>query len=429
MQEQSAKYGPVFTLFTPRPIVCLNTYETIKEALTSPQTFFSDGKPNKGILNGYDQNWREQRRVSLRILRHFGTGKGRIEQKVMGSVADMLDNLEGMEDKTAVDMFGPLMLCVGNIINETLLGFMYKHSDSKEFLHFVQHIVDFLKSFRSMEIMVLQSCPFLKHLPPLSSAYRKVDEKMKMHFEFIASEAKQQMSIFDPDAPARTFVQAYLKEIQKDNNPFLNFEQLVYLLSDFWMDRMETTTTTMRWALMYLVKWPHIQRKAQAEIDSVIGRDRFPTSANQIAMPYTNALIAEIQRYAPVVSTVPHLCTEAQKVGGHNVPANTLVFVNFSNVLSRDPAFEEPDKFNPERFLESDGRTLRKDLLERLIAFGVGKRHCASEALARMSNFLILTSLLQRFTFEATGPVDLTPNYSVVTQPRTDHKYLLVPRV
>ncbi|KAH7713624.1 Protein CYP-14A2, partial [Aphelenchoides avenae] len=221
MQEQSAKYGPVFTLFTPRPIVCLNTYETIKEALTSPQTFFSDGKPNKGILNGYDQNWREQRRVSLRILRHFGTGKGRIEQKVMGSVADMLDNLEGMEDKTAVDMFGPLMLCVGNIINETLLGFMYKHSDSKEFLHFVQHIVDFLKSFRSMEIMVLQSCPFLKHLPPLSSAYRKVDEKMKMHFEFIASEAKQQMSIFDPDAPARTFVQAYLKEIQKDNNPFL----------------------------------------------------------------------------------------------------------------------------------------------------------------------------------------------------------------
>ncbi|KAH7720903.1 Protein CYP-14A2 [Aphelenchoides avenae] len=125
MQEQSAKYGPVFTLFTPRPLVCLNTFETIKEALvtkgehfvgklqTPPQQFFSDGKPNKGLLNGYGQNWREQRRVSLTILRNFGMGKGLMEQKVMGSVGDMLDHLEGMEDKTAVDMFEPLMVGTG----------------------------------------------------------------------------------------------------------------------------------------------------------------------------------------------------------------------------------------------------------------------------------------------------------------------------
>lgn len=92
-------------------------------------------------------------------------------------------------------------------------------------------------------------------------------------------------------------------------------------------------------------------------------------------MPYMNALIAEIERYAAVVPTVLHLCkslafcsvsvfaclgTETQKVGGHNVPANMLVFVNFFNVLSRDPVFEEPEKFSPERFLESDGKTLRK---------------------------------------------------------------------
>ncbi|KAH7713385.1 Protein CYP-14A2, partial [Aphelenchoides avenae] len=293
-------------------MVCLNTYETIKEALvikgehfvsrlqTPPQTFFSDGESNKGLLNGYDQNWMEQRRITLRILRHFGMGKGRTEQKVMSSVADMLDHLEGIEDKTAVDMLEPLMLCVGNIINDTLLGFIYKHSDSKEFLHFVQHIVDFLKSFRSMEIMVLQSCPFLKHLPPLYAAFQEMDEKATMvsasegkrkstrrlqHFEYIVSEATQQMNTFDPDAPARTFVQAYLKEMHSDSNPYLNFDQLVYVLSDFWIAVMETTTTTMRWALMCIVKWPHIQRKAQAEIDSVIGRDRFPTTADRIEMP------------------------------------------------------------------------------------------------------------------------------------------------
>ncbi|KAH7673141.1 CBN-CYP-14A1 protein, partial [Aphelenchoides avenae] len=299
---------------------------------------------------------------------------------------------------------------------------MYKHSNSKELLRFVHHIIDFMESTRSQEIMILQSWPFLKHLPPLSTAFRRVDEKMKLHFEFITSEAKQQLNAFDPNAPTRTFVQAYLKEMHKDSNPYLNFDQLVYVLSDFWMAGMETTTTTMRWALLYMVKWPHIQRKAQAEIDSVVGRDRFPTMADRMEMPYMNALLAEIQRYEVVVATVPHLCTETQSVGGQNVPANTLIYVNFYNVLSRDPVFEEPEKFNPERFLESDGRTLKKDLLEKLIPFGMGKRQCAGEGLARMENFLILTTLLQRYTFEATGPVDLTPNYTLVTQPRTDHK-------
>lgn len=52
----------------------------------------------------------EQRRIWLRILRHVGMGKARMEQKVMSSVADMLDQLEGIEDKAAVDMFEPLMV-------------------------------------------------------------------------------------------------------------------------------------------------------------------------------------------------------------------------------------------------------------------------------------------------------------------------------
>ncbi|KAH7725746.1 Protein CYP-14A3 [Aphelenchoides avenae] len=440
MRELSLKYGPVYTLFTPRPMVCINDYEHIKEALvtkadhfvgklqTPPQIFFSWGKNNGGILNGYGQNWKEQRRLALTILRNFGMGKNLMEHQVMRSVTDMVENMDSMADRSKVDMFVPIQLCVGNVINETLFGYIHKHTDTKKFLHFVEIIVDFFEALRSSEMMLLQTWPHLKHVPPLSSAYKETERKMGSYFEFISAEVKQQMEQFDPDAPVTTFVQAYLQEMHKNNNPFLNFHNLVCTVSDFWMAGMETTSTTLRWAILFMAKWPHIQRKAQEEIDRVIGKDRFPTMADKPQMPYMSALLVELQRYANIVAVIPHFCTSDQTVGKHKIPADTVVTLNLYNVLAHDPSFEEPETFNPDRFLEADGKTFKKKAEERLVQFGLGKRQCAGEGLARMELFLILTTLLQRYNFEATGDVDCTPKFTAVTMPY-DHPCNITSRI
>ncbi|KAH7704371.1 Protein CYP-14A5 [Aphelenchoides avenae] len=215
MRELSLKYGPVYTLFTPRPVVCLSGYDTLKEALVvkgenfvgklqaAPGLFFSKGKPNGGILNGYGQNWKEQRRLSLTILRNFGMGKNIMEEQVMRSVTDMVDYLDSVEDKSKMDMFMPLQLCVGNVINETLFGYIHKNADAKRFLHFVEIIVDFMQSFRSKEIFLISSWPHFKDIPPFSSAYKDIENKMNSYFDFIESDIKQQMASFHPDQGLR----------------------------------------------------------------------------------------------------------------------------------------------------------------------------------------------------------------------------------
>jgi cytochrome P450 len=80
---------------------------------------------------------------------------------------------------------------------------------------------------------------------------------------------------------------------------------------------METTTVTLRWAVLLLVAHPEVQAKIQAEIDAVIGRDRCPNMANKVSMPYMSAVLMEVQRKANVISfNSPHRTLKDTTIGG-----------------------------------------------------------------------------------------------------------------
>lgn len=444
LHEMSKTYGAVFTIFTPLPVVILTDYDALKEALIGekgehfagrvhrpPQCFFSNISRG-GLFANDGDSWRDQRRVALTILRNFGMGKNQMEQQVMNSVAGMCEYLDQLDDKSRVDMYAPVQLCVGNVINDVLFGYTYRHDDCKKFLDFVELMAEFLQCFRTPEFFIAEAWPWTRQVvPSVRRAYKKTEGDMALYFDFITKEVEAQEKTCDPSAPPTTFVHAYMKEMD-DNKEFyhrLSREQLIVVASDFWMAGMETTSTAIRWGIMYMLKWPKIQEKVQAEIDRVIGRDRFPALTDKPSMPYTHAVVLEVQRYANVVSVVvPHRCTSDQTVKGLNVPADTTVYPQFFSVLKEDPVFEQPDEFKPERFLKEDGTTFRKELLDRMVQFGMGKRQCAGEALSRMELFLIFTTLMQRYSFVANGPVDLTPIYGLILAPR-DHVCLIVPRI
>lgn len=92
--------------------------------------------------------------------------------------------------------------------------------------------------------------------------------------------------------------------------------------------------------------------------------------------------------------------------GEFNIPANTQVRFQtrhgalkvqamIDTIMSQDPVFEQPWEFRPERFLQSDGKTFKKEVVERVIPFSIGKRMCAGEGLARMELFMGLVAFLQ----------------------------------
>jgi len=114
-------------------------------------------------------------------------------------------------------------------------------------------------------------------------------------------------------------------------------------------------------------------------------------------LPFLAATIAEVQRISRVAPfSLPHLTTTATRVGKFSFPPQTMFFANLS-FFSHDPEhWKEPHKFKPERFLSDDGKFLRNDWL---LPFGVGRRYCMGEQLARSEIFLFLSSLLQHLTF------------------------------
>ncbi|GMT22086.1 hypothetical protein PFISCL1PPCAC_13383, partial [Pristionchus fissidentatus] len=132
----------------------------------------------------------------------------------------------------------------------------------------------------------------------------------------------------------------------------------------------------------------------------------------QLQLLFTRACVHEVQRFANILSNnVLRETVRDTIVGGHKIPSGTMVNADIHHVMALDPLFVDPKEFRPERYLTKDGKTLRKDLIDRTIPFSIGKRACAGESLARVELFLCLASMVQHYRILpcAGADIDLEP--------------------
>ncbi|KAK7804669.1 hypothetical protein U0070_016182 [Myodes glareolus] len=133
--------------------------------------------------------------------------------------------------------------------------------------------------------------------------------------------------------------------------------------------------------------------KVQEEIDRVTGKNRQPKFEDRLKMPYTEAVIHEIQRF------------------GDMIPMSLALFPMLGSVL-RDPKFfSKPKDFNPNHFLDDKGQFKKSDAF---VPFSIGKRYCFGEGLARIELFLFLTNILQNFRFRSPQEpqdIDVSPRF------------------
>lgn len=160
---------------------------------------------------------------------------------------------------------------------------------------------------------------------------------------------------------------------------------------------METTVTTLRWAFVLMIKFPDVQQKVHTEIESVIGSKRSPTMSDKNLMPYTQAVLNEVQRYSNILPTNFARLTvrDGLTIGGHQVPKGVGVIPQISVANMDSTSFENPQTFDPYHFLQSDVVTLKK--VDEFMPFSIGKRMCLGEGLARMELFLIFVSFIQKY--------------------------------
>ncbi|EFP03666.1 hypothetical protein CRE_19161 [Caenorhabditis remanei] len=432
--DLAKKYGPCFTLWTPLPSVVITDYEYLKDAFVTqgeafiqrsnrpPETLLQP-HPNTGVLASSGENWRLQRRTSLKILRDFGLGRNLMEEQVMRSVHEMLTQLEGIADKKNVDMFWPIQLCVGNVINESLFGYHYKYEDAERFKTFVKVVDRHLKTAQGRIPLLIAAFPWLRHVPIIGElGYHSIKRNIEQYQTFIDEEVASQVKEYDGESEPDNFVHAYMKQMKQSGNQGLDMPNLCASVLDFWLAGMETTSNSLRWHLAYMMKYPEIQDKVRKEIFDVVGTSRLPSMSDKPNMPYTQAVIHEVQRHSNMVPMLgTHKSVEDIVVKGQNIPSGTNVFAQIWSILRNDSVFEESYKFKPERYLQKDGKTMDKAVLEKTIPFSIGKRNCVGEGLARMELFLIFSALIQKYEFVPNASVDLAPEWGAVltTKPYT----------
>nr|XP_020836337.1 cytochrome P450 2C42-like [Phascolarctos cinereus] len=296
-----------------------------------------------------------------------------------------------------------------NVICSIIFQKCFEYKDQK-FLYLMKLLNENVKIVSSPWMKVCNSFPSLVCYLP--GSHHKVVKNIHLIHEFILEEVKEHQRSLDPSNP-RDFIDCFLMKMEQEKQQpqsEFNIDNLARTVRDLFGAGTETTSTTLRYGLLLLLKYPEIEGKLHEEIDRVIGRDRSPCMEDRSKMPYTNAVIHEIQRYIDLIPTnVPHAATEDVQFRKYLIPKGTTIIPFLSSVLYDDKEFPNPDQFDPGHFLDGSGNFKKSDYF---MPFSTGKRICAGESLARMELFLFFTTILQNFTLKSpidSKDIDITP--------------------
>ncbi|KAM9761539.1 LOW QUALITY PROTEIN: uncharacterized protein ACNS7B_003924 [Menidia menidia] len=405
LEKLTQKYGPVFSLRRgSERMVFISGYKMVKEALVNQLDSFVD-RPVvplfhvifKGIgiamSNGY--LWKKQRKFANTHLRYFGEGQKSLEKYLeveCNFICEAFKEKQGRPFNPQYDITN----AVGNIISSVLFGHRFEYSDSS-FRRFLKLDNEAILLAGTTRAQLYDAFPgLLKYLP---GPHQTIHANYYKILNFLKLEIEKHQEEWNPDDP-RDFIDVYLGEIEKkkeDPQAGFNIDSLLVAILDLIEAGTETAATTLRWAILFMMHYPEIQEKVQAEIDRVIGQSRQPTMADRPNMPYTNAVIHETQRMGNIVPLgFPKMASKDTTLGGYFIPKGTAITTILSSVLFDKSEWETPDVFNPSHFLDLEGKFLKRDAF---LPFSAGKRMCLGEHLAKMELFLFFTSLLQCFTF------------------------------
>ncbi|XP_075057365.1 cytochrome P450 2K1-like [Mixophyes fleayi] len=431
--ELAKKYGSVFSVHLGEKMVVLCGYDTIKDALINHAEEFSErsdspiiSKSTKGfgVISAHGENWKVMRRFALSTLRDYGMGKKSIEIKINDECESLMQTFRSYKGKP----FNNLTIinaAVANIIVSILLGHRFEYGDPN-ILRLMSIINDNIKIVGGPMVRLYNKYPSV--IGWLPGSHRKVFENISKMKEFITEtfiKEERELDINDQ----RNLIESFLAKQQEGNQEstlYFHNDNLVMLVSNLFVAGMETTSTTLRWGFLLMMKYPEIQKKVQNEIERVIGSAQ-PQTEHRKQMPYTDAVIHEIQRFGDIVpGNVPHATSQDVTFRGYFIPKGTIVLPILSSVLKDKTYFEKPEEFYPEHFLDSDGHFKKS---EAFIPFSLGKRSCAGENLAKMELFVFFTTLLQNFTFQAPpgAKLDLTPGLGATNAP-LPHEICAIPR-
>ncbi|XP_034960563.2 cytochrome P450 2C42-like isoform X2 [Zootoca vivipara] len=353
------KWGPIFTVWLgPKPMVVLCGYEVVKDALLDHAEEFG-GRPALPF-------------------------------------SDAVNHYKGK----AFDLRKYMRIAVSNVLCSVVFGSRFDYTDQVlwEMLRIIEDFVSYFASYMGQIYNV-----FPKIMPYLPGQHKKIFGDFEKMYAYINERVESHRETLDYQDP-RDYIDCFLMKSEKEqtnHEAIYTQEELIICVQGLFIAGSLSTSEVLGRALLVMARLPHIQEKVQREIDEVVGANRIPGMEDRVRMPYTNAVLHEIQRYEKgSLESFPRETTCPTKFRGYLIPQGTTVCSEIGSVHFDPLQWENPEEFDPGHFLDEKGQFRNRVAF---MPFSAGKRACPGEALARMELFLFFSVLLQNFTFQLIG--------------------------
>ncbi|KAF3916720.1 hypothetical protein ABW20_dc0106636 [Dactylellina cionopaga] len=414
-------YGPISSITVlGQTIILVHDLDIAEELLgkkannysSRPHMFFAAEMCGFGHIltfQDYNNNLKQQRKLAAwqigsntAIKKYYELIDAQVRKFIIRTVRNpelYVTNLHGASSSIVLDMlygykpnlngFDPLI----NLVDKMMVGF---------------------SETTAAGAWIVDQIPWLRHFPEwlpgmqfksIARSYHKIlTDVTNVPYEFTALQRSRGQN-------KPSFVSGLLDKNAKKNLDRNQQEEELALIRasaiSIYGGGSDTTVAALAFFFRNMLFHPDVQRKAQEEIDRVVGNKRLPGFQDRPNLPYINALLKEALRFNPIVPAgVPHTNDNDDEYMGYSIPKGTLIVPSIQ-WFSRDPkTYTEPDLFKPERFL---GDT--PELNPKKWVFGFGRRICPGQQLADASAWLTIAQSLA--VFDIKKPIDPTSGLEI----------------
>nr|AYV88855.1 cytochrome P450 oxidase CYP71AT147 [Polygala tenuifolia] len=415
--QLSKRYGPLMSmrlgLF---PTLVVSSAEMAKEVMKTHDLEFS-GRPSflgqqklsyHGLDLGfatYGPYWREMKKLCVSHL--FNSKQVQSFRHVREyEVQRMIKKIQRINssslDEVVIDLKELAMSLSSSIICRVAVGKNYEANSTANYKNGTSRFHVLLQEVQAMvgTFFFSDYLPIIGWVDRLRGMIGRLEKTFKEFDMFCQQIIDDHMDKLSGGENDSDIVDVLLR-VMKENSFSINItsENIKAVLLDILSAGTDTPAATIVWAMTALMKNPRVMKIAKDEIRELFGEKDFINEEDIQRLPYLKAVVKETMRlYPPVPLLLPRETIQGCNINGYEIKPKTLVFVN-ALAIGRDPAaWEEPEAFIPERFLDSpiDFRGLHFEL----IPFGAGRRICPAVYMSAIIVELSLANLLHSFNWD-----------------------------
>ncbi|KAL5375290.1 hypothetical protein DPSP01_011300 [Paraphaeosphaeria sporulosa] len=308
--------------------------------------------------------------------------------------------LQRMKECGGRDLVHNLKTQTGSLILRVLYGYKIEQNEADPLIAMADVAMDQFSQATVPGRWLVDTIPMLAHVPEwLPGAGFKKTARLWRHNVLSCVNVPYNFARkrHSGGSASMSFVSRSMDEAEADNGGCALSEEQEHAIKwtavSLYVGGEDTSAETLNAFFLAMSMFHNVQRKAQEEIDRVVGAQRMPNFGDRDRLPYLNAVVDEALRWHPIVPMgVPHLSDEEDCINGYRIPKGAIVLPNVWWFSRDSKVYHDPETFKPERYMEPYNEPSPRDFV-----FGFGRRICPGRVLADSSLYLTFAQVLATF--------------------------------